>query len=142
MKIQNLEHVQKVRESHRLEMERLGIDEALISVIVETFYSRVREDQRLGPIFEKVVKDNWEPHLGKMKAFWSTIVLRTNRFQGEPMPAHQRLEGVSSADFDHWLEMFKTTLDDIGKSDEITQIFMPYAERMAVRLSSAMNLVD
>ena len=46
----------------------MGIDDAFISHLVETFYERVRAHDRLGPIFSKAV-DDWNDHLPKMKDF-------------------------------------------------------------------------
>ena len=45
-----------------------GIDEALVSRVVDAFYARVRDDGMLGPIFERRVRD-WPTHLEKMRAF-------------------------------------------------------------------------
>ena len=48
----------------------LEIDEALISDLVDGFYTRIRADALLGPVFEQVVGDHWDTHLPKMKNFW------------------------------------------------------------------------
>jgi hypothetical protein len=44
-----------------------SITEEQIAVLVDTFYARVRQDETLGPIFERVVGDGWEPHLAKIE---------------------------------------------------------------------------
>jgi hemoglobin len=44
----------------------LGIDDAYVSLLVDTFYERVRAQPLLGPIFEQVVVGDWAPHLAKM----------------------------------------------------------------------------
>ena len=61
---------------------RLGIDEAFISRLVETFYARVRADRNLGPIFERVV-DDWPAHLAKLKDFWASGggIIRSGSFE-------------------------------------------------------------
>ena len=58
-----------------------GIDEALIERLVRGFYSRVREDVMLGPVFQARIAD-WEPHLQRMCAFWSSIALMSGRYEG------------------------------------------------------------
>ena len=68
-------------------MERTGIDEAMIERLVRGFYARVRADAVLGPIFEARIKD-WEPHLARMCAFWSSVALMTGRYHGTPMVKH------------------------------------------------------
>ena len=50
-----------------------GIDEALIEQLIRSFYARIRDDAVLGPIFAEKIED-WEPHLQKMFAFWSSVV--------------------------------------------------------------------
>ena len=47
----------------------MGIDEAYVSRVVDTFYDRVRADARLGPIFDAVIGDRWSEHLPRMKRF-------------------------------------------------------------------------
>jgi hemoglobin len=56
-----------------------SIREEQIAVLVDTFYARGRQDETLGPIFERVVGDAWEPHLEKMRAFWSSLTLASGR---------------------------------------------------------------
>jgi Truncated hemoglobins len=51
-----------------------GIDEAMIERLVREFYVRVRDDAVLGPVFAAKI-DDWEPHLQKMFAFWSSVAL-------------------------------------------------------------------
>ena len=64
-----------------------GIDEAMIERLVRSFYVRVREDAILGPIFAAKIED-WEPHLQKMFAFWSSVALMSGRYHGQPMARH------------------------------------------------------
>ena len=47
---------------------RTGIDEAMIQRLVHGFYSRIRIDPVLGPIFAARIKE-WDPHLARMCAF-------------------------------------------------------------------------
>ena len=58
-----------------------------IREMVERFYGMVRADGRLGPIFEAHI-DDWDAHLIKLRDFWSSMLLRTGRFTGAPMPKH------------------------------------------------------
>jgi truncated hemoglobin YjbI len=90
---------------------RTGIDEAMIDRLVRTFYSRARLDQLIGPIFENRVHD-WEGHLGRMCAFWSSVTLMSGRYHGQPMVAHLPLS-IDSPHFDRWLEIFAATARDV-----------------------------
>ncbi len=88
-----------------------GIDDDMIRTLVHAFYDRVRGDAVLGPIFAARITD-WEPHLAKMCAFWSSVMLMTGRYHGRPMPAHAPLP-VGGRHFDHWLALFEATARDV-----------------------------
>jgi hemoglobin len=91
--------------------ERTGIDEAMIARLVDTFYARIRADAVLGPIFEAKVGD-WDHHLDKLRAFWSSVALMTGRYHGQPMRAHLGLP-VGAAHFDRWLGLFEQTAAEV-----------------------------
>ena len=80
--------------------------EAEIADLVHTFYASVRQDELLGPIFESHV-DDWANHLAKLVDFWSSILRRTGRFSGAPMPKHAVLPGLSAVLFQRWLKLFR-----------------------------------
>ena len=140
--LQNLEIVQENRAAFRETMHEFGITEEYISLLVETFYSRIREHQELGPIFNHTIDGNWEIHLAKMKTFWSSIALKTNTYKGKPMPAHQKLSGVSHKNFEDWLSLFRQTLEDTAPNEKVVEVFMCHAHTIAPRLESMMKIVD
>lgn len=85
-----------------------------IDVLVETFYARVRQHHRLGPIFEKAVgPDGWPDHLATQKDFWSSVLNTTGRYKGQPMVAHQGVEGITEGLFMPWLNLFHQTCVDL-----------------------------
>lgn len=88
-----------------------GIDEAMIERVVRAFYARIREDALLGPIFAARIAD-WEPHLKRMCDFWSSVVLLTGRYAGQPMRIHAPLP-VDARHFDHWLALFQETAEAV-----------------------------
>jgi hemoglobin len=88
-----------------------GIDEAMIETLVRAFYGRVREDPLIGPVFESKIQD-WEEHLGRLCTFWSSVVLGSSRYRGQPMAAHLPLP-IDSPHFDRWLEIFAQTARDV-----------------------------
>ena len=101
----------------------LGIDEALVSRLVDTFYARVREDDLLGPVFLTALGDDWDAHLAKLKDFWSAIALGTRRYNGRPMPAHLRLPGLTEAHFRRWLGLFRETVDELMPNPAAADFF-------------------
>jgi hemoglobin len=77
-----------------------------ITDLVHAFYARVREDEALGPIFNAHIGD-WDRHLARLVDFWSSLLLRTGRFTGAPMPRHIALPGLSAGLFERWLNLFR-----------------------------------
>lgn len=90
---------------------RTGIDEPMIGRLVRTFYDRARLDPLIGPIFMSKV-DDWERHIARICAFWSSVALMTGRYHGQPMAAHLPLP-IDTPHFDRWLEIFEATARDV-----------------------------
>lgn len=88
-----------------------GIDEPMIQQLVHAFYQRVRQDPLIGPVFAARITD-WDPHLERMCAFWSSVVLMSGRYHGAPMPKHAVLP-IDAAHFDRWLELFRATAREV-----------------------------
>lgn len=82
-----------------------------ITTLVHQFYGKVRKDALLGPIFEKVIKDNWDHHLGVICDFWSTLLLYSGRYLGDPMSKHMAMP-IKKEHFDTWLMLFTATVDE------------------------------
>jgi len=83
-----------------------------IQKLVYTFYDRIRKNDLLGPVFEKVIQDNWPIHLAKMVSFWQTILLYEHTYSGSPFPPHAKLP-IEKIHFDTWVELFQNTVDDL-----------------------------
>lgn len=109
------------------------ISEEDIDRLVPAFYDRVRADQILGPIFNQAI-DDWPLHLEKLKAFWSSVMLGTGRYKGQPMVAHVRHEPHMTADnFGRWLALWRQTSGDILAPD-VAAAFQEKADRIAESL--------
>lgn len=89
---------------------------AEIEQLVNRFYTRVRGDKVLGFIFDDIAKTNWDKHLPKMYAFWETVMFRSGGFMGNPLAAHAKLVPLTEmgrTQFDHWLKLFRETVDEL-----------------------------
>ena len=95
-------------------MNRDGdIDEQGLSKLVALFYARVRNDAELGSIFNDAVAD-WPEHLEKLVAFWSSVMLTSGRYKGNPVAAHALHRArITPALFDRWLALWKQTTSEI-----------------------------
>ena len=107
------------------------ITEQEISILVNRFYAKVRLDPDIGPIFNAIVGD-WPHHLATLKDFWSTVLLTTGRYKGDPMMTHLQLP-LDPDHFERWLALFGETATEvlspdhaaivIAKSQRISQNF-------------------
>lgn len=113
------------------------VDRPFIGALVRDFYSRVRADSRLGPIFAAEIKGDWEPHLEKMTDFWCSVILKNGAYIGRPVPAHLKLKQVRENDFDIWLGIFRGTATELCEP-EVAAVFVERAERIAQSLKLAM----
>jgi hemoglobin len=113
------------------------ISEDMIRELVHAFYAKVRADLELGPIFARVIGEDWDPHLEKMCAFWSSVILTSGRYKGNPMIAHMRLKMVRPPHFERWLALFRETTNDLF-APEIAQTFTARAENIARSLQLGM----
>ena len=94
-----------------------------LRVLVESFYSKIRKDEILGPIFNKhIAEDEWPPHLAKLTDFWEMKLLGGTNFQGSPTRKHidvDRASGhtISQEHFAHWLRLWIETVDESFAGD-------------------------
>jgi hemoglobin len=94
-------------------MMRLQMDDSGLKGLVDAFYARVRADEALGPIFNDAVGD-WPEHLAKLADFWSSVMLSSGRYKGQPVPAHaQHRHRITPALFERWLEIWTQVTDDL-----------------------------
>src|SRR5579862_786353 len=116
-----------------------AINESSIATLVDRFYMRVRQDDILGPVFAAKIGDDWEPHLETMRAFWSSLMLASGRYKGNPMLKHLLLvPRIGSAHFERWLDIWKQTTAELFPP-EAAAIFVRKAESMAERMLEAMD---
>lgn len=92
-----------------------------IRLLVETFYSKVRIHQELGPIFNAIITD-WEHHFELLTDFWETQLFLKRKYNGNPVLAHQEVDdeignSVTSEHFGLWLNIWFSTIDELFEGD-------------------------
>jgi len=107
------------------------IDDVMIERLVRGFYTRIRGDNVLSPIFAERITD-WEPHLRRMCEFWSSVVLTSGRYHGQPMAKHLPLP-VDAHHFDRWLALFEATARELCPASAADH-FIKLAQRIATSL--------
>jgi hemoglobin len=111
--------------------------EEQLRTLVHRFYAKVRQDELIGPLFNAAVED-WPDHLDRLSAFWSSVMLTTGRYKGNPVAAHKRhavaiAPGMFVRWLDLWRETARETLDRPGADAVIEK-----AERIAESLQLAL----
>ncbi|WP_417614256.1 group III truncated hemoglobin [Parasphingorhabdus sp.] len=117
----------------------IGIDDLLISDLVERFYGSIRNDDLLGPIFEKHVAD-WTSHLARMKNFWASVTLESGRFRGNPMLKHIAVGGLDDVHFNRWLQLWNETVDSVVFNAAAADVFRTAAKRIASSLLTGIQV--
>jgi len=113
------------------------ISEDGIRQLIDAFYAKVRVDPHLAPVFERAITGDWGPHLATMRDFWSSIMLTSGRYNGNPLAVHLRIEGMAPQLFDQWLKLFGETCAEIF-DDSVASAFRVKAERIAESLKLAL----
>ena len=117
---------------------KLGhVSEDGIRRLVDAFYDKVRLDAELAPVFLRAIPGDWEPHLTRMYAFWSSVMLTTGRYKGNPVVKHLVIPGIQPHLFERWLALFNETCGELF-DDGVSEEFRAKAARIAESLKLAL----
>jgi hemoglobin len=111
------------------------LDEEGLKRLVALFYARVREDAALGPIFNDAI-DDWPGHLEKLAAFWSSVMLTSGRYKGNPVLAHKKhSDRITPALFNRWLALWNETVAEVMPPAAATAL-----QAKAARIAESLQL--
>lgn len=111
-----------------------------IKSLVDAFYSHIRADAMLGPMFTDVAKVDWVVHLPVLCEFWESVLFALPGYKGDPIKTHTELHdrltrelgiGLTEDHFDHWVAMFSRTIDDLFQGPTAEK-----AKRNAARMAN------
>jgi hemoglobin len=94
-----------------------------ISILVHTFYGKIRQDALLGPIFNGHITDEqWPEHLSKLTDFWETNLFGIAKFKGSPSQKHIQVDKnldytIEQTHFGKWLQLWFETLDELYEGE-------------------------
>lgn len=109
------------------------LTEADISQILHGFYGRVRADGQLGPVFAAV--QDWDEHMTRLTEFWSSLMLTTGRYKGNPLAMHLvHADKIRPEMFIRWLELWHQTTKEFVPAD-VADEMQVRAKRIAARFS-------
>lgn len=114
------------------------IEDAWLRPLVERFYARVRADPLLGPVFAAAVPD-WNDHHARLTDFWSSVMLTTGRYKGNPVALHMGHADAMTPDrFARWLELWCQTSSEMLPPAAALAV-QAKAERIAESLTLAIR---
>ena len=94
-----------------------------VSLLVNTFYTKIRKDDLLGPIFNgHITDDHWPAHLSKLTDFWETNLFGIAKFKGNPSQKHINVDKnmghtIDQVHFGKWLELWFETIDELYEGE-------------------------
>ncbi len=108
-----------------------------VSLLVGTFYAKIRKDEVLGPIFNNTITD-WDRHLELLTDFWETQLFLKRKYHGNPLSAHQEVDEkmnytITSEHFGLWLNLWFETIDELF-TGEVAWIAKNRAQKMSTML--------
>ena len=90
-----------------------------ISVLVNTFYAKIRKDDLLGPIFNHhIPEEEWPIHLHQLTNFWETNLFGVKNPKVSPGQKHMQVDAsmnysISETHFHQWLGLWFETIDEL-----------------------------
>lgn len=94
-----------------------------LQVLVNTFYSKIRKDALLGPIFNTHISEElWPDHLVKLTDFWETNLFGVPKFKGNPLQKHAKVDKVAGytinqVHFGKWLQLWVETIHELFEGE-------------------------
>ena len=99
-----------------------------INLLVTSFYAKVRQDDFIGPIFNRSIPDGlWPWHMNKITDFWETVVFGVAKFKGNPKERHQSVdrmenETITQAHFGRWLQLWYAEVNELFEGSKANAI--------------------
>ncbi len=127
---------QRMRAQRREAAAIIGIDEAYLLRVIHFFVARLRADKQLGRFYAVEDEGHRARQVEHMITFWLSNTLETDEYVGDLVKVHRKLEGLQREDFDHWLALFRATLDETAPTMAAANYLMVRAERVAAYLET------
>jgi hemoglobin len=106
---------------------------------VHAFYAKVRNDELIEPVFERIVsEEQWPAHFERMTDFLVAVAFNGPAFHGDPLTKHARIRDISPAHFAKWLEVFKEVALQYWDTEVVTNL-VHRATQIASSLSNGVN---
>lgn len=119
-------------------MQPAAISEDSLTALVDRFYVKVRRDPLIGTVFNKAIAD-WPVHLDKLAGFWSSVMLSSGRYKGNPVAEHlKHVDEITPEMFERWLALWRETTVELFPPAVAVQL-QAKADRIAESLQLAIR---
>src|SRR4051812_11890022 len=116
---------------------RSDVTEDTIALLIDRFYAAVRQEPVLGPVFESATSPGeWPEHLATMRRFWSSVMLASGRYSGNPVAVHRAVPNLERPMFARWLALFEAAARELFVPD-VAVLFIAKAQSIAGSLQLA-----
>lgn len=110
-----------------------------VSLLVHSFYAKIRKDEKIGHFFNDVIKD-WDEHLEKLTNFWEMNLFGVRNYMGNPIEAHIEVDQnsggvITTNEFGIWLNHWFATIDELFEGENADTL-----KRRARKMSSMLYL--
>lgn len=112
-----------------------------ISLLVHSFYDKIRADEEIGFYFNELVND-WDSHLEKLTDFWEMNLFGGKIYKGNPLEVHVKVDQhfggkISPNEFGIWLNYWFETLNKLFEGENV-EILKRRARKMGTFLYMSM----
>ncbi|MUP46010.1 group III truncated hemoglobin [Gramella sp. BOM4] len=84
-----------------------------IENLIDEFYEKVIQDEKIGVFFTEIVQLDWNTHIPVMYDFWESLLFGKHSYQGNPMHTHNllnRKKVLEVQHFERWLDLWQDTI--------------------------------
>lgn len=122
-----------------------------VFLLVSTFYSHVKQDDFIGPIFlDTIPEEEWDSHIQKLTDFWQSNLFFQRVYKGNPLKKHinvdQELDNeISQKHFGRWLELWFSTVDALfygQKAQEAKERARNIASLLFLRIYESRGIIQ
>ena len=113
-----------------------------IELLVNRFYEKVADDEKIGFFFNDVAKVSWQKHLPKMYSFWETLLFGQISYKGNPMAMHFPINekvAIEKHHFEHWIKLWTETVEE-NFTGEMAETAIYKATNIANLMSHTMQI--
>ena len=113
-----------------------------IELLVNRFYEKVADDEKIGFFFNDVAKVSWDRHLPKMYSFWETLLFGQISYKGNPMAMHFPINekvAIEKHHFEHWIKLWTETVEE-NFTGEMAETAIYKATNIANLMSHKMEM--